>query len=68
MITEEQIALINKAPEKGLIVFLNVALGYQSQRNDASIRGPDGLAWDFYKLNGNKLAAFLFGTASQHRN
>ena len=70
LITEDQIALISKAPEKGLIVFLNVALGYQSQRNDASIRGPDGLAWDFYKLNGggNKLAAFLFGTASQHRN
>jgi len=70
LITEDQIALISKAPEKGLIVFLNVALGYQSQRNDASIRGPDGLAWDFYKLNGggNKLAAFLFGTASRHRN
>jgi hypothetical protein len=70
MITEEQIALINKAPEKGLIVFLKMMLGYQSQRSDAPIRGPDGLAWDFYKLNGggNKLASFLFGTASQHRN
>ena len=68
MITEEQIVQISKAPEKGLIVFLNVALGYQSQRNDVPIRGPDGLAWDFYKLSGNKLAPFLFGTASQHRN
>jgi hypothetical protein len=70
MITEEQIALINKAPEKGLIVFLKMMFGYQSQRSDAPIRGPDGLAWDFYKLNGggNKLASFLFGTASQHRN
>jgi hypothetical protein len=70
MFNEEQIALINKAPEKGLIVFLKMALGYQSQRSDTPIRGPDGLAWDFYKLNGggNKLAPFLFGTASQHRN
>jgi hypothetical protein len=68
MITEEQIVQISKAPEKVLIVFLNVALGYQSQRDDVPIRGPDGLAWDFYKLSGNKLAPFLFGTASQHRN
>jgi hypothetical protein len=70
MFNEQQIALINKAPEKRLIVFLKMALGYQSQRSDVPIRGPDGLAWDFYQLNGggNKLAPFLFGTASQHRN
>jgi len=68
MITEEQIGLINKAPEKGLMVFLKMMFAYQSQRSDVPIRGPDGLAWDFYKLSGNKLAAFLFGTASQHRN
>jgi hypothetical protein len=45
-------------------------LAYQSSRSDVPIRGPDGLAWDFYQLNGgaNKLAPFLFGTASQHRN
>ncbi|MCP4142994.1 MAG: hypothetical protein GY755_22345 [Chloroflexi bacterium] len=70
MFNEEQVALINKAPEKGLIVFLKMMIAYQSQRSDTPIRGPDGLAWDFYKLNGggNKLAPFLFGTASQHRN
>ncbi len=70
MFNEAQVALINKTPEKGLIVFLKMAFVYQSQRSDTPIRGPDGLAWDFYKLNGggNKLAPFLFGTASQHRN
>ena len=61
MFTEEQIALINKAPEKGLIVFLKMALGYQSEKSDVPIRGPDGLAWDFYQLNGGagKLAPFF---------
>lgn len=70
MFNEEQIGLINKAPEKGLMVFLKMMVVYQSQRSDVPIRGPDGLAWDFYQLNGgaNKLALFLFGTASQHRN
>jgi hypothetical protein len=70
MFNEEQIGLINKAPEKGLMVFLKMALDYRSQRSEPPIRGPDGLAWDFYQLNGgaDKLAPFLFGTASQHRN
>ena len=70
MFNEQQIGLINKAPEKGLMVFLKMMFAYQSQRSDVPIRGPDGLAWDFYQLSGggNKLAAFLFGTASQHRD
>jgi hypothetical protein len=70
MFNEEQIGLINKAPEKALMVFLKMMFAYQSQRSDVPIRGPDGLAWDFYQLNGggNKLAPFLFGTASQHRD
>ncbi len=64
------IGVIKKAPEKGLMVFLKMMFAYQSQRSDVPIRGPDGLAWDFYQLNGggNKLAPFLLGTASQHRN
>jgi hypothetical protein len=67
---EEQIASINKASEISLTVFLKMMLGYQSQRSDPPIRGPDGFAWDFYILNGgaDKLAPFLFGTSSQHRN
>jgi len=70
MFNEEQIGLINKEPEKALMVFLKMMFAYQSQRSEVPIRGPDGLAWDFYQLNGggNKGAAFLFGTASQHRN
>jgi hypothetical protein len=70
MSNQEQFSIMKKASEKGLFLFLKMALGYQSQRSDAPIRGPDGLAWDFYHSNGGagKLAPFLFGTASQHRN
>jgi hypothetical protein len=70
MSNQDPLSIMEKASEKGLFSFLKMALGYQSQRSDPPIRGPDGLAWDFYKLNGgaNKLAPFLFGTASQHRN
>ena len=70
MFNEEQIASINQAAEKGLLSFIKMALGYKSWSTDVPIRGPDGLAWDFYQLNGGaaKLAPFLFGTASQHRN
>jgi hypothetical protein len=70
MFNEEQIASINQAPEKGLLSFIKMALGYKSWQTDTPIRRPDGLAWDFYQLNGGagKLAPFLFGTASQHRN
>jgi hypothetical protein len=70
MFNEQQIASINQAAEKGLLSFIKMALEYQCRQSDPPIRGPDGLAWDFYQLNGGagELAPFLFGTASQHRN
>jgi len=70
MSNQQQVSIMKKAPEKGLFSFLKMALGYKSRQTDVPIRGPDGLAWDFYQLNGAaaKLAPFLFGTASQHRN
>jgi hypothetical protein len=70
MSNQEQVSIMKKAPEKGLFSFLKMAFAYKCRQTNAPIRGPDGLAWDFYKLNGGagKLASFLFGTASQHRN
>jgi hypothetical protein len=70
MSNQQQLSIMKKAPEKGLFSFLKMALGYKCRQTDVPIRGPDGLAWDFYQLNGaaGKLAPFLFGTASQHRN
>ena len=70
MSIQQQESIMKKAPEKGLFSFLKRALGYKCRQPDVPIRGPDGLAWDFYQLNGaaGKLAPFLFGTASQHRN
>jgi hypothetical protein len=70
MSNQERFSKIEKAPEKGLIAFLKMAIEYSCQQADAPIRGPDGLGWDFYQSNGgaDKLALFLFGTASQHRN
>ncbi|ETR66949.1 MAG: hypothetical protein OMM_12147 [Candidatus Magnetoglobus multicellularis str. Araruama] len=63
--------------EKGLIMqeddefklFLEMALQYQSKLTDPHIRGPDGLAIDFYKFNGGaeQLSPFLFGLPSQSR-
>jgi hypothetical protein len=70
MCNQERFSILENAFEKGLLSFLKMALEYKSQQSDPAIRGPDGLAWDFYKINGGagKLAPFLFGTASQHRN
>lgn len=67
---QEGFSIVENASEKGLLSFLKMALEYKSQQSDPAIRGPDGLAWDFYQLNGGagELAPFLFGTASQHRN
>ncbi len=66
----DQFVIMKRDLENGLIVFLKMAAEYDSQYINPSIRGPDGLALDFYKSNGgaNELAFFLFGTASQHRN
>ena len=70
MCNQERFSILENGFEKGLLCFLKIALEYQSQQNDPPIRGPDGLAWDFYQLNvgASQLAAFLFGTASQHRS
>jgi hypothetical protein len=70
MSNQQQVSVMKKAPEKGLFSFLKMALVYKCRQTDVPIRGPDGLAWDFHQLNGGagKLAPFLFGTASQHRN
>jgi hypothetical protein len=67
---QERFSIVEEAAEKGLFSFLKMAFEYQSQQSDPAIRGPDGLAWDFYQLNGGakQLAPFLFGTASQHRS
>ena len=67
---QERFSIVEEAAEKRLFSFLKMALEYKSQQSDTAIRGPDGLAWDFYQLNGGakELAPFLFGTASQHRN
>ena len=56
-------------PNKGLILFLELAIEYESSHENPSIRGPDSFAWDFYRLSGgaDQLAPFLFGTASQQR-
>ena len=70
MCNQERFSILENGFEKGLLSFLKMALEYKSQQSDSPIRGPDGLAWDFYQLNGGAkdLAPFLFGTASQHRN
>ncbi|MBW2438482.1 MAG: hypothetical protein JRF29_14450 [Deltaproteobacteria bacterium] len=70
MCNQERFSILENGIEKGVFSFLKMALEYQCQQSDPSIRGPDGLAWDFYQLNGGagELAPFLFGTASQHRN
>jgi hypothetical protein len=70
MCNQERFSIVEEAAERGLFSFLKMALEYQCQQSDPPIRGPDGLAWDFYQLNGGagELAPFLFGTASQHRN
>ena len=70
MSNQQQLSIMKKAPEKGLFSFLKMALAFKCRQTAAPIRGPDGLAWDFHQLNGGagKLAPFLFGTASQHRN
>jgi hypothetical protein len=70
MSNQERFSILENGFEKGLLSFLKMALEYKSQQSDSPIRGPDGLAWDFYQLNGGAkdLAPFLFGTASQHRN
>lgn len=49
--------------------FLEGAREYLSKRLEPRIRGPDALAGDFYLQSGGWQvnAAFLFGTASQHR-
>ena len=67
---QEGFSIVENVCERGLLSFLKMALEYQSQQSDPPIRGPDGLAWDFYQLNGGaeQLAPFLFGTASQHRD
>ena len=70
MCNQERFSIVENASEKGVFLFLEMALAYQCRQSDPPIRGPDGLAWDFYQLNGGagELAPFLFGTASQHRN
>jgi hypothetical protein len=70
MCNQERFSIVENASEKGVFLFLEMALEYQCRQSDPPIRGPDGLAWDFYQLNGGagELAPFLFGTASQHRN
>ena len=51
-----------------LLQFLEYCQNYRSAR-DESIRGPPGLAWDYYNLNKNhgRFGAFLFGRPSQKR-
>lgn len=67
---QEGFSIVENVCERGLLSFLKMALEYRSRQSDPPIRGPDGLAWDFYQLNGGgeQLAPFLFGTASQHRD
>ena len=67
MCNQERFSIVENASEKGVFLFLEMALAYQCRQSDPPIRGPDGLAWDFYQLNGGagELAPFLFGTESQ---
>ena len=66
---QQRFSIVTNACEKGMLSFLKMALEYQCQQSDPTIRGPDALAWDFYHLNGGakEAAPFLFGRASQHR-
>jgi len=54
--------------EARLLLFLETLIKYES--TNISIRGPDAFSWDFYRQSGGaeRLAFFLFGKASQHRN
>jgi len=52
----------NQNNNNGLILFLKTALEYQS-KEEPRIRGPSGLANDYYNLN----KTFLFGRPSQAR-
>ena len=64
-----EIIRCNRGNEEGLLSFLEIVMSYESRYIEPAIRGPDALGWDFYKLKGgaDKLAPFLYGTASQHR-
>lgn len=52
--------------ETTLTGFIEYCLGYVSQ-SDEKIRGPTGLAWDYYLKNGSyyENSQFLFGCAAQ---
>lgn len=54
---------------KGLNLFLEIIINYQSEISNHSIRGPDVFAWDFYQKSGgtDECAFFLFALTSQHR-
>lgn len=56
--------------QTGLLLFLEALKDYKPRNTSASIRGPDAFSWDFYRQSGGaeRLAFFLFGRASQHRN
>ncbi len=57
-------------PNERMFGFLTLATLHKTRYLRAPKRGPDEMAFDFYRSNDSseQLAPFLFGLASQHRN